>query len=371
MMTSRRRALAVLSTLLAARPAGATLSPRALAFPADHAAHPDARTEWWYVTGWLARGAASEPDFGFQLTFFRSRTGLAASSPSRFAARQLVFAHAALTDLGRTGAPARLVHDQRSARAGFGLAEVPDPSSATQRVVLRDWSLERRAPSSDGGARLSLGVKTEAFALTLDLAGDGPPLLQGAAGWSRKGPRPDEASEYVTEPQLAATGRLGRAGAGPALEVRGRAWLDHEWSDELMPADAVGWDWLGLNLLDGSALTVFQLRRSDGVAAWAGGSFRAPGSPSVRAFGADEVRLVPGRSWRSAATGADYPVEWRVTTPAGTWTVRALLDDQELDSRASTGSVYWEGLAELRDAAGRRVGLGYLEMTGRAGKLRL
>ena len=39
--------------------------------------------------------------------------------------------------------------------------------------------------------------------------------------------------------------------------------------------------------------------------------------------------------------------------------------------RGSTGSAYWEGLSELRDADGRRVGLGYLEMTGRAGRLRL
>ena len=50
--------------------------------------------------------------------------------------------------------------------------------------------------------------------------------------------------------------------------------------------------------------------------------------------------------------------------------VRALLHDQELDSRASTGAIYWEGLSELLDAGGRRVGLGYLEMTGYAARLR-
>ena len=44
---------------------------------------------------------------------------------------------------------------------------------------------------------------------------------------------------------------------------------------------------------------------------------------------------------------------------------------QELDSRASTGAIYWEGLSELLDESGRRVGLGYLEMTGYAARLRL
>ena len=74
---------------------------------------------------------------------------------------------------------------------------------------------------------------------------------------------------------------------------------------------------------------------------------------------------------RSAATNAQYPVTWTVCTPAGRHTVRALFDAQELDSRGGTGAVYWEGLAELLDDAGRRVGLGYLEMTGYAAAIKL
>jgi predicted secreted hydrolase len=91
----------------------------------------------------------------------------------------------------------------------------------------------------------------------------------------------------------------------------------------------------------------------------------------VRAFAADEVRFEPLAHWSSAATRARYPVRWRVHTPAGAFEIRALLDAQELDSRASTGAVYWEGLAELLEPGGRRLGLGYLEMTGYAQPLRL
>jgi predicted secreted hydrolase len=169
--------------------------------------------------------------------------------------------------------------------------------------------------------------------------------------------------------QLATKARAALDGA-PARNAEGRAWLDQEWSDELLHAAAVGWDWIGFNLFDGGALTAFQLRRKDGSALWAGGSFRAAGG-AVRAFAADEVRCTPMRRWRSAATATEYPVEWRFETPAGTWQVRALLDAQELDSRTSTGSIYWEGLSELLDPQGRRVGLGYLEMTGYAAPLRL
>jgi len=48
-----------------------------------------------------------------------------------------------------------------------------------------------------------------------------------------------------------------------------------------------------------------------------------------------------------------------------------LMEAQEIDARASTGMRYWEGPAELRDTAGRRLGLGYLEMTGYAGAIKL
>jgi len=152
--------------------------------------------------------------------------------------------------------------------------------------------------------------------------------------------------------------------------VRGKAWLDHEWSEALMHPDAVGWDWIGMNLDDGGALTAFQLRRKDGSALWDGGSFRAAnGTTYIASRG--ENRFSPQRRWSSPRSGASYPVEWMVQTPADIYTVRAVIDAQELDSRQSTGAVYWEGLSELLDSNGRRVGRGYLEMTGYAQRLRL
>jgi len=327
---------------------------RTLGFPQDHGAHLGARTEWWYATGWLGREAA--PTQGFQLTFFRSRTGLAGSNPSRFAARHLLFAHAALTLLGPS--PQHL-HDQRIVRWN-GDPGAPLAHSATERgaVVLGDWRLV------DEGPHWRAQLPARGFTLDLRLARTQPLLLQGAAGYSRKGPDEAQASHYYSEVQLDAQS------AGAAVGTQGRAWLDHEWSDELLHPQAVGWDWLGMNLFDGSALTAFQLRRRDGTALWAGGSYR-PAGGVAQAFGPEQVRMAPGRRWPSPATGTAYPVEWTVDTPAGRHTVRALADAQELDSRGSTGAVYWEGLSELLDSQGRRVGLGYLELTGYAAPLAL
>jgi predicted secreted hydrolase len=224
----------------------------------------------------------------------------------------------------------------------------------------------------DAGRAWQARIPAGEFDLDLQLARSQAILLQGEAGFSRKGPDERQASHYYSEPQLAASGhvRLRTEGATPTAPQQGSAWLDHEWSDEILHPQAVGWDWLGINLFDGSTLTAFVLRRADGSALWAGGSWRRAGQASV-SFAPGEVRFKPGRMWLSPGSGARYPVQWDMQTPAGRHTVKALMDAQELDSRASTGTVYWEGLSEVLDAGGRRVGLGYLEMTGYAGRLRL
>lgn len=345
---SRRTVL--LSAL--AGPAAWALPPRVLQFPRDFGSHPELRTEWWYITG---QAQAGTREFGFQLTFFRSRVDAAQSIQSAFAARQLIFAHAAITDLeGR-----RLWHDQRIAREGFGVASA---SEADTDVRLRDWSLKR------DGQGYAARLPAAGFALDLRFDPTQPVLLQGSAGLSRKGPEPDQASYYYSEPQLAVSGSLSLQGR--RFEVQGRAWLDHEWSEALLHPEAVGWDWIGMNLFDGGALTAFRLRRRDGSALWHGGSLRTADG-RLQVFGPDALRFEAEAHWTSPRTRAAYPTRWRIHTPAGAFTVRALLDDQELDGQGSTGTVYWEGLSELLDAGGQPVGRGYLELTGYAQALKL
>ncbi len=326
---------------------------RTLVFPRDFGSHPDLRTEWWYMTGHAEAGTRM---FGFQLTFFRSRVDVAQSLQSGFAARQLIFAHAAVTDLeGR-----RLWHDQRIARAGFGVADADIRNTAVQ---LRDWSLRRE----DSGLYVAW-LPANGFALDLRLRPRQSLLLQGQAGLSRKGPDSEQASYYYSEPQLDTRGTITLK--GNRFDVHGTAWLDHEWSEALLHREAVGWDWIGMNLDDGGALTAFRLRRADGSALWFGGSLRnADGR--LRTFGPADLNFEAERRWTSPRSNTTYPTRWRLQTPAGVFTVNALLDDQELDSSSSTGAIYWEGLSELLDAGGRRVGRGYLEMTGYARRLQL
>ncbi|MDO8251592.1 MAG: carotenoid 1,2-hydratase [Rhodoferax sp.] len=335
-----------------------SLTHHELQFPRDLGSHPDFAIEWWYITGHLRSGSGSlEREFGFQLTFFRSRVAATQGMSSAFAAKQLIFAHAAVTDV----AGKKLWHDQRIARQGFGVAQASAQDTA---ISLRNWSLARDAKQYRAVAAGS------GFRFELALTETQPLLLQGDQGLSRKGPEEKQASYYYSLPQLHVTGTL--ALEGQPVPVQGTAWLDHEWSQALMPPQAVGWDWIGMNLLDGSALTAFRLRDKTGNALWDGGSFRHPSMGSMpRVFSRGEVLFRPVRRWTSPLTQASYPVEWVVRTPADVYTVKAVIDNQELDSRASTGAIYWEGLSELFDSKGKLVGRGYLEMTGYASPLRL
>ncbi|MET0217887.1 MAG: carotenoid 1,2-hydratase, partial [Burkholderiales bacterium] len=129
------RLIACLIALAIALPAHGDTVPEAVvpgrifSFPADHGSHPDFRTEWWYVTGWLQ---VDGKPLGFQITFFRSRIAGQDANPSRFAPNQIQVAHAAHSE----PAYGRLLHDQRVARVGFGLAEAV---SGEARLALDGW----------------------------------------------------------------------------------------------------------------------------------------------------------------------------------------------------------------------------------------
>ncbi|MDO8802113.1 carotenoid 1,2-hydratase [Phenylobacterium sp.] len=352
--------LALLTWLLTAAAPGKPVLPvfpevragQPLTFPADHGSHPDYRTEWWYVTGWLK--TEDGRDLGFQVTFFRSRLSVDQRNPSAFAPKQILFAHAGLSD-PKVG---KLLHDGRMARQGLGLAEA---ATTDADIVIDDWRLK-------GGADGRFVAKAAGADFTLDLAftPSQPVLLQGDRGFSRKGPLPAQASHYYSLPHLRVSGSVlqGRR----RVKVTGEAWLDHEWSSTLLDPKAVGWDWVGLNLDDGGALTAFRVRDADGNALWAGGSLRAQDGATVP-LGPKDVTFTTERIWRSPRTGGRYPVqrELIVRTPGGErrWRLTPLFDDQELDSRRTGGPVYWEGAVR---APGAR---GYLELTGYVSPLKM
>ena len=275
----------------------AHVTPRPLVFPRDHGAHPEYRTEWWYLTGWLdAPGATVARLPGDVLS--RLRTTVAASA-SRFSPQQLVIAHAAIADPAR-GA---LLHDERVQRAGFGLVEA---STDDTDVRLDRWRFVRDAVS--GGYRGTIPARS--FDLCVHARSPTQPLLlQGRDGFSQKGPQPEQASHYYSSRSLqcgrrcASTARPASTPVTAGSITNGRAACSmHE---------AAGWDWIGMNLDDGAALTAFR-DPPDGARAGRSSRMRrcAPtADPPVRGVG-DAVRFEPLSTWRSPAHRT-RPIRWR------------------------------------------------------------
>jgi predicted secreted hydrolase len=347
----KRRAF-MLSCLVAAMAEAApqyaqVLRQTILKFPRDHGAHPDYRTEWWYVTGALD---SPQQNIGFQLTFFRVRTGFAESLASPIAANQMMFAHAAVT------LPSdKLLHAERAARANLGAAF----STSDCDVHIGAWQMRRSETDV-----FSITVQDAQFAFDFTLTPTQPKMLQGDGGYSAKGIRPGQASHYVTWPQLRVDGAI--VLAGKSQLARGTAWFDHEWSSEVLSDTDIGWDWLGINLSDGGALMAFRIRDSAGNTVYAHAALRDAAGRTQQWNGAD-VKFEPLRRWRSAR-GADYPVALQVSFGPHTVRTNPIIDDQELSTRRPAPVIYWEGLVQLD---GTLTGRGYLELTGYAGKITL
>lgn len=336
-----------------------------LQFPRDFGAHPNYRIEWWYLTAWLD---TERGPLGLQLTFFRSRTPFGRSNPSRFAPRQLLFAHAAVADPAR----GKLLHAEQAWRGD----PVNASASTTDTAIglgppARRWTMQRRADDV-----YVAQVLDPAFNVSLTAAPPpalDQPILQGDQGFSLKGVHEQQASHYYSRPQLQMSGVLTLGANSPKKNIpfTGTGWFDHEWSSELLDTRAQGWDWIGLNFSDGTALMAFQMRSRDGP----------PLRTTARFINADgQFRDTPAqftaiRYWNSPRTDARYPVTVRIQAGPLDLLLEPLFDDQELDSRRSTGTVYWEGAVSVSQFNSNKIpapkwlGRGYLEMTGYAGAI--
>lgn len=339
-----------------------------LAFPADHGPHPDFRIEWWYLTANLT-DAAGRP-FGIQWTLFRQALAppgelakAAGDTPdSPWATRQLWMAHAAVsTPTGHRFA-------ERFAR-GMNLSGARSQAGVTAAPFaawLDDWRLAAPAGAAGTGAEtgldhLDVSAEGDDFGYRLRLDAKGPLVIHGDHGFSRKS-ADGQGSIYYSQPFFRVAGTL--TVDGESREVSGRAWLDREWSSQLLGPGQSGWDWFSLHFDDGAKLMAFRLRGAGRAGGdYLSGSWIATDG-TVTSLEGDALKLTPLS--RSTTAGRELPTAWRVEVPDHDLavTVRAVHPDQWM----GTAFAYWEGMVRVMpvDAAapGARRGVGYLEMTG-------
>jgi predicted secreted hydrolase len=329
------------------------LGPRAWSFPTDHGRHDGFKTEWWYFTGNLRDGSGRE--FGYQLTFFRTAFAPQATSrPSAWGMTDLYFAHAAITDL----AEKRFVFKDRLERGRPGLAWASDK---TLDVSLLDWSAKLT------GQSINLRAQEPGFKIDLNLSDGRGPILQGLGGVNLKGHGPGQASYYYSMTRLKTAGALEIN--DQSFKVTGLSWMDHEFSSNSLSPEQSGWDWMGLQLSDGSDLMIYRLRNQSGGTDYLSGTRILPdGTP--RYLSGSDIRLDGSHPWTSPASGGAYPQQWRLQISGmPDLLVTSAMAGQELITSASTKVTYFEGVAHVTDAMGKPLGAGYLEMTGYAKSL--
>ncbi len=342
--------------------------PIPIELPRDDGPH-DRLTEWWYYTGHLQ--AADGTRFGFEDVIFRAERG---AFPTSWVS------HIAVTD--ETGG--RFLYSQRletgpqvdrspraadGAPAGFDLALAGDPTMAAAAGAPTAWSMSGGAGADHLAATLTPDEAAQAgspggLGLDLQLHATKPPVLHGDNGWIDFGPA--GGSYYYSRTSMTASGTLTLDGA--PLAVSGSAWFDHQWGD-FISVGGGGWDWFAVNLGDGTDLTLSLVRDADGTYPLIYGTVVAADG-TVSHLDREAFSVEVTRHWTSPTTGATYPAAWTVAIPrlrleiALTPTVAA----QELDTRATTGVVYWEGSQRVDATRGgvRLGGEAYVELTGYA-----
>ena len=354
-------------------PPVAVADPLPVVLPRDDGPH-DRLTEWWYYTGHLDGTGTdgSDRQLGFEYVIFRAERG---SFPTTWAS------HLAITD--ETGdrflygqrlevgeAVDRSPRDAAGAPTGFDLALTGlNPADATT-FDRPAWTMAGAGGTDRLAATLSPAEADAAgspggLALALDLATTKPPALHDRDGWIDFGPA--GGSYYYSRTAMKAAGTVTLDGA--EIAVTGNAWFDHQWGD-FISVGGGGWDWFAVNLDDGTDLTLSLVRDADGSYPLIYGTVVDAGG-STRHLARDAFTVEVTARWTSPATGADYPAGWKIAIPGEDDLVielRPTVAAQELDTRATTGVVYWEGSQVVRGTRGGAPigGDAYVELTGYA-----
>ncbi len=331
--------------------------PQPVVLPRDDGPH-DRLTEWWYDTGHLV--TADGQRFGFEFVVFRAERG---DLPVAWAS------HLAITD--ETGD--RFLYDQRSqvggdvsrspVDGGFDLAVGQDMAPGVLTPGVAPWSM-RGANGSDVIVASGVAADGTRFGLDLRLDAVRHAVLHDQDGYVDFGPA--GGSYYYSRTRLDAMGMLTLGGS--VLPVTGTAWFDHQWGD-FIAVGAGGWDWFAVNLDDGTDVTLSLVRDAAGGYPLAYGTLVRPdGSVVHLAQGSFEVEVAA--HWRSPDTGTVYPAGWHIVVPDESLVIdlSPTVAAQELDTRATTGVIYWEGsqrVAATRDGSSV-AGEGYVELTGYA-----
>jgi predicted secreted hydrolase len=343
--------------------------PQPVVLPRDDGPH-DRLTEWWYYTGHLRTPDGRE--LGFEDVIFRAERG---DFPVSWASHVAItdetngtFHYAQRSEIGPQ--VDRSLRGADGEPTGFDLSLAGYDPSDPSTLANPPWTMRGSGGRDALSFELSPAEAAEAgmaggMALDLALTPTKPAALHDTDGYADFGPA--GGSYYYSRTRMDATGSI--VVDGLRQPVEGSVWFDHQWGD-FIAIGGGGWDWFAIELDDGTDLMANRVRAADGSYPFAYGTLVDPDG-SVQHIPAEGMSIEATGTWASPTTGITYPSGWRVRVPGEglDLTVTPTVPGQELDTRETTGVIYWEGSNDVggtRDGTPVR-GEAYVELTGYAG----
>lgn len=332
------------------------LTPWSWQFPRDHGAHPEFKTEWWYLTGNLQDTTGNA--YGYQLTFFRhGLQPVPTQTGSAWAVRDIYFGHLAVTD----DKADRFYFSEKLSRGALGEADV---STNDCSVQLGQWTLRR---TKNSVFEIKARALDENFGLQLTAHTIKSAVFHGRGGLSQKSSTPGNASHYYSYTRMETEGELQIGDR--RIPVTGLSWLDREFSTSALASDQEGWDWFCLQFDSGEELMLYRMRNpGDRTDPSSSGTWIPKSGPTSPLKNEDFQIEALGR-WK-APGGKVYPSGWKISVPSLQLEgeVQPIVADQELRLRRIGNLRYWEGACTFRGSRSGKplTGRGYTELTGYA-----
>lgn len=357
--------------------------------------HGSSTTEWWYLNSHLVAPGGRE--FSVFAAFFRVVTKVHSDGRTEYS-NALTWG---LSDVERREYVPYSFVDEKAPR--IGLDRIKAGRGAKDERINRAVSeaLEKNCvPLPDrklpGGVRVSLEsldldygpgrlqkLGNDAYRLFVG-ADDGPrgrlaieltfvakkgPVRHGDNGLVRGAHGEDMFYYFI--PRCEVAGRLSID--GEEVPLTGSGWYDHEFGrpppererPEAAGADMVAWNWLSVQLDNGTEVSVYDLVRTDSKDSIGRFAVLIDSAGRRRAF--SDFTLTPHEQWQSMRTFEHYPTHLVLDVPEAKLSldVRAAFGDQEILTVMSKPA-FWEGRCDVRGTlAGEPVqGPAYLERSG-------
>lgn len=326
---------------------------RPIVLPEDNGPH-NFVVEWWYFNGHLFDKKGKE--YSFMDCFFKvdiSKVNIPHLSPHLiediFKKGEYVhFAHSVVTDISKNKNYKEIQNISFISKDSFkkDLLYINYKDAYAVGTDLNGEIVEI-APND-------FHIRTKNLDLILE--SQKKPLLEGGHGYVGT---PESGSYYYSFTDLSVVGSININGED--TEVKGKAWMDHQWANATYKGKKDKWTWFSFHLEDGLEIMCVEYDKEVGT------------DILVDIIDKDGVqkqykkaKMTPlGKSWKSSKTKSRYPLAWKIEVGDGDIIIEteSLVKEQEM----IFGQInYWEGPMKVKARMnGKNLkGLGFMELVG-------